>query len=228
MYVIKAVTYKGPYESNEDAVCFNNNGNIKGAVCDGVGSYANASEAAQYVAKYICSKNNSDLPKMIRECHDYLMSNHEKFGFTTIAAIEQVGEKFVCCNVGDTRIYVIGNKTFTQISEDHTNQKKLEDIYKGFYDVDEAKKMARFFSVLEAALGYKLDIYTTEYTLEYSDLLIIASDGAWDTSFEKTMKQVSQFLSPRERAVILFEHMEILNKMGGLEDNASLMMIWRE
>ena len=29
MYVIKAVTYKGPYESNEDAVCFNNNGNIK-------------------------------------------------------------------------------------------------------------------------------------------------------------------------------------------------------
>ena len=38
--------------------------------------------------------------------------SHDKFGYTTIAAIEQVGESFVCYNMGDTRIYIIGNKTF--------------------------------------------------------------------------------------------------------------------
>lgn len=229
MYIVKTVSYQGPRESNEDAVSFNSIGKIKCVVCDGVGSYANAGKAAQYVAEFICNKNNSNLPELIRECHDYLVNNHDKYGYTTVAAIEQVGESFVCCNVGDTRIYVIGNKTFAQISKDHTNQKKLEDIYKGFYDVDEAKKMARYFSVLEAALGHKLDIYKTEYTLEDSDLLVIASDGAWDTSLEKSMKQVSQFLSPRDRAEFLFEHLKLLNDVkGGIEDNASFIAIWRE
>lgn len=229
MYIVKAVSYQGPRELNEDAIGFNDLEKVKCVVCDGVGSYPNADKAAQYVSEYICNKNNLDLLELIRECHDFLMNNHDKFGFTTIAAIEQVGESFVCYNVGDTRIYVIGNKTFMQISEDHTTQKKLENIYKGFYDVDEAKKMARYFSVLEAALGYKLDIYTTEYTLEDSDLIVIASDGAWDTSLEKSMKQVSQFLSPRKRAEFLIEHLKLLNDIkDGLEDNASLVLVWRE
>lgn len=227
MYRIKAVSYQGPYESNEDAVCFNDGEKIKGVVCDGVGSYANASKAAQYAAEYLCKENNEELPARICECHTELR-NHERFGFTTVAAIEQIEEnRFLCCNVGDTRIYCVGYQVYTQISKDHTNQKRLEKVYEKFYDSSEATKMARHFSVLEAALGHKLDIDTSEYTLEDSELLLIASDGAWEP-LEEEFHRISQYKKPCERADALLESLELFNTNEKLKDNATLLILWRE
>lgn len=231
MYIIKAISYKGPCERNEDAICFHNvEGKHKAVVCDGVGAYANAREAAQYVANYICNENGV-LQDLISDCHDKLINNNTKYGFTTVAAVELIDENiFRCCNVGDSRIYKVGFRTVPlQISEDHTNQKKLESLYSKFYSWEEAKKMARYFSVLEAALGYRLKIHTIECILEESELLLILSDGAWDSSLEKSIKQVAQFHTPRERAEFLIQHLKLLNDIErGLEDNASLIAIWRE
>lgn len=230
MYIVKTVSYRGPYERNEDATYFQNTETtLKAVVCDGVGAYNNAQEAAQYAANYI-GKETGILQESICDCHDKIVNN-TKLGFTTVAAVELIGKNvFRCCNVGDSRIYKISYRTIPlQISEDHTNQKQLEKGFSKFHSMDETKKIARYFSVLEAALGYHLMIHTMECTLEDSDLLLILSDGAWDSPLEKSLRQVSQFHTPRERAEFLIQHLKLLNDTeGGLEDNASLIAIWRE
>ena len=231
MYIVKAISYQGPCESNEDAICFQNiESTLKAVVCDGVGSYSNAREAAQYVADYIC-KETGVLQDLICECHDTLINNKEKYGFTTVAAVELIGENiFKCCNVGDSRIYKVGFRSEPlQISEDHTNQKKLEIVYSKFYSLEETKKMARHFSVLEAAVGHHLKIHSTDCTLDDSELLLVLSDGAWDSLLQKILCQASWFHTPRVRADFLFQQLELLNSSEeGLEDNASLIAIWRE
>lgn len=229
---IKAITFQGSRESNEDAFCIVNEENIiRAVVCDGVGSYRHAGEAAHYVAEALCNDLNKSLFEIICECHNNLVNNHEKLGFTTLAAVESTGNnKFTIYNVGDSRIYVLGYKSLKQLTKDHTNEHKLRKTYAKYYDQVESEKMARYFSVLEAALGHKLDIYESEYELESdSELLIIGSDGAYE-ALEKynSMYLSSQFITPRERAQFLFEHLELMDREDALEDNATLLVIYDE
>lgn len=227
-YRIKSISYKGNCEKNEDASFYIHSDKfIKAAVCDGVGSYVNALQAAKYASEYICQTHSEhSLSALINECH-LQITNNPHLGFTTIAAVKHKHNSscFECINCGDTRIYVIGKGYLTQLSIDHTNQKRLEKVYSKYYE--DYIDLARQFSVLEAALGHILEIHSVEYTLSETELLILATDGAWEP-LEKSFIQASQFHTPQTREEFLELQLNLLNQSNSLNDNATLLMIWKE
>ena len=150
---------------------------------------------------------------------------------TTATLILIKDNKIYCANVGDTKAYIIYDKTYKQISNDHkcTNEDERKRITEIGGKIIKNRVMGQL--ILTRTLGDlyvkqfgvintpDINIYDINETINY---IIIASDGVWDvvdldtiTNMGKAGKNVGEFCKDIVKLAI--------NK--GTKDNVSCIVV---
>ena len=150
---------------------------------------------------------------------------------TTATLILIKDNKIYCANVGDTKAYIIYDKTYKQISNDHkcTNEDERKRITEIGGKIIKNRVMGQL--ILTRTLGDlyvkqfgvintpDINVYDINETINY---IIIASDGVWDvvdldtiTNMGKDKKNVGEFCKDIVKLAI--------NK--GTKDNVSCIVV---
>ena len=150
---------------------------------------------------------------------------------TTATLILIKDNKIYCANVGDTKAYIIYDKTYKQISNDHkcTNEDERKRITEIGGKIIKNRVMGQL--ILTRTLGDlyvkqfgvintpDINVYDINETINY---IIIASDGVWDvvdldtiTNMGKAGKNVGEFCKDIVKLAI--------NK--GTKDNVSCIVV---
>jgi len=150
---------------------------------------------------------------------------------TTATLILIKDNKIYCANIGDTKAYIIYDKTYKQISNDHkcTNEDERKRITEIGGKIIKNRVMGQL--ILTRTLGDlyvkqfgvintpDINVYDINETINY---IIIASDGVWDvvdldtiTNMGKAGKNVGEFCKDIVKLAI--------NK--GTKDNASCIVV---
>ena len=168
------------------------------AVCDGMGG-EEYGETAPRIAVQGLSKLQDEI-KAVRG-HGYKqmvqgyinavngeISSCGKRSGTTLA-MAMINEKSTCCfSIGDSRIYMLKNGMFSQISVDHTQGAEIAG--KGFITAEQAR-LGKGGNKLTRCIG----IGNCHNVDEYASIggkcrLLICSDGLTDMLSDHTIKQV--------------------------------------
>ena len=205
-------------EKNEDSVLIAPELCL-GAVADGMGGH-NSGEIASNVAVSILRQTLSDLkdrkitipidfePKLPLICRKVLYSawianakiftlaseNFKRRGMgTTLSALYfEDNNNCAAVHIGDSRIYLYRNKTFSQISKDHSYV--MEQVQKGLLTNEEAEK-SRIQNILTKALGLKAETLCDAILIEpqIGDIYMLCSDGVnkglTDAGLEEIIKK---------------------------------------
>jgi protein phosphatase len=99
-------------------------------------------------------------------------------GTTLVLAVVWGGRASVA-NVGDSRAYLVRSGTATQLSVDHSWV--AEQVRAGLLSEDEALRHPRRSRVTRALLGAPVEPDLFEVAMRPGDLLVLCSDGLWDS-----------------------------------------------
>ncbi len=212
-------------------------GEVFGIVCDGMGG-ANAGNVASETAVKVISeyilrsyrigmdefetekilKNATDSANL--EIFEMASSNEELNGMGTTAVIALVQDnKAVIANVGDSRIYLLGDD-ITQLTRDHSVVQSL--IESGKISPEDAKAHPRK-NVITRAIGAESDVVTDTAVVELSDAtaLLLCSDGL--SSFVSA-EQILEVFKQNEPKDVPEKLVELANKAGG-GDNITVVLL---
>ena len=158
-------------EKNEDSIYPSISGSttetLYAAVCDGLGGYTGGNIASKLAIEKI-QTNNPDLENVIinadKSILEYQISSpeHSNMGTTmTLISIENSG-KLKLAHIGDTRCYILSNRSLHQISTDHV--------------------VSGFNNMLTQALGTgkKLEPEIVDFQLSVGDVVLLCSDGFYN------------------------------------------------
>ena len=139
---------------------------------------------------------------------------------TTIVAASCMGHYVQVANVGDSRLYVIGN-TIKQITQDHSWVEEMVRI--GALDKEDARTHAKkniITRALGANSGVEIDFFTIE--VEEGEAILMCSDGLTNMLDDEEIRMIVK----GQRDIV--EKVEALvkeaNNRGGT-DNISVVMI---
>jgi len=212
-------------------------GAVFGIVCDGMGG-ANAGNVASETAVKVISeyilrsyrigmdefetekilKNATDSANL--EIFEMASSNEELSGMGTTAVIALVQDnKAVIANVGDSRIYLLGDE-ITQLTRDHSVVQSL--IESGKISPEDAKAHPRK-NVITRAIGAESDVVTDTSVVELSGAkaLLLCSDGL--SSFVSA-EQILEVFKCNEPKDVPEKLVELANKAGG-GDNITVVLL---
>tara|TARA_B100001996_G_C18670365_1_gene596515 strand:+ start:3589 stop:4251 length:663 start_codon:yes stop_codon:yes gene_type:complete len=167
-------------EKNEDSIYPSVSGSttetLYAAVCDGLGGYTGGNIASKLAIEKI-QTNNPDLENVIinadKSILEYQISSpeHSNMGTTmTLISIENSG-KLKLAHIGDTRCYILSNRSLHQISTDHV--------------------VSGFNNMLTQALGTgkKLEPEIVDFQLSVGDVVLLCSDGFYNEVSESYIKR---------------------------------------
>lgn len=154
-------------------------------VCDGVGSALQGAEAAKRVTHFLVHslKNRPKSWSMEKSIKHFIeninrvlflesMEEYEREELvTTLTLVVIEGDRLYGANVGDSRIYLHRDGTFTQLSNDHSmDEKGMENI-------------------LTSAMGLEESVepYYFENNLQVKDRILLCSDGLYNELDEETL-----------------------------------------
>ena len=171
------------------------------AVCDGMGGEEFGEKAAlcavetlkEYQSQdfnncadeYI-NKANEKVCKMIEE------NNGVRSG-STLALVYISDNQAVCYNVGDSRVYLLRNKTLTQISQDHTQGAQM--VRMGVLTSEQALKhksrhiLTQHLGIFQSELAIKAYISEKIQVLN-DDIILLCSDGLTDMLSDKDIYNI--------------------------------------
>jgi len=168
------------------------------AVADGMGGKAGGEIASRIVLDAVCEyltdefgrENAEEKVKEIMAksflvaqtaVADYITSFPDLRGMgTTMAAVLVCNQKFVCGNIGDSRIYLFSDRSVSQITEDHTY---IQDFKSKQNEPLPKAVIQRYQNVVTRIIdgGFdKPDIFPMErgfYEFKGGDVLLLCSDG---------------------------------------------------
>ena len=194
---IVAKTDKGIVrDSNQDAYAV---GELPGevawaVVCDGMGGAAGGNIASALAVKVISDKITSCFNEKMREAsiknlldsaitaanievYDMAYSRPELTGMgtTVVCAILREGEAFIA-HAGDSRAYIAGKDSVTQITTDHSYVQDL--VAKGKITASEAEHHPNKNYITRAVgIDKRIEIDFDQIDLSDDDILILCSDG---------------------------------------------------
>ena len=202
-------------------------------VSDGMGGHKAGEYASRYTVERVVassSRNRSKNPvKILREAiekaNEILVmeadADESKKGMgTTIVAATIADGKMCVTNVGDSRLYVIGD-TIKQITKDHSYVAEM--VRRGEVDPKNAR-MHPDKNIITRAVGASEVIQPDffEVDLKESDVVLLCSDGlsnmVTDEEICRIIKEASDLNEAGKRLV------EEANKNGG-SDNITIVMI---
>ena len=170
-------------EKNEDDVFPRTSGSqnppFKAAICDGLGGHVKGEIASKIAVDSMDSAEN-DVLNIIEEANqkinDYQKNNLESKGMGTTMTAIIINENGLMeiGHVGDTRCYVLSNRSIIKLTED--------------------QNVPGYQNVLKQALGtkYKLDVQKIDFQLNKGDVVFLCTDGLYNEFGEEYIKKKLQ------------------------------------
>ncbi len=202
-------------------------------VADGMGGHKAGDYASRYAVETICEVAEKSCEKdpeiilrnAIESANTHIFEkakediNYEGMG-TTIVAATCLGNCLQIANVGDSRLYIIGD-TIRQITEDHSLVEEM--VRMGAMNRADAKHHEKK-NIITRAIGagatIEIDMFTVE--LNEKDTVLMCSDGLTNMLEDEEIRMILQ----KQRDIV--EKVEALvkeaNKRGGV-DNISVVLI---
>lgn len=177
------------WKSEDDTVC------VFGCICDGMGGLA-AGEKASYTAALAYSRWFSDhiseiyqdvdqVKTSFSECSQIINQKIYSFGKengfrlgTTVSAVLIIGNRYLTCNVGDSRVYRSFDKQFVQITKD--NSYVQNEVDAGRMTKEEAETSEKNHLLTRCLGGYSV-LEAVDFTsgeVIPGDKFVFCSDGA--------------------------------------------------
>tara|TARA_X000000368_G_scaffold356998_1_gene299203 strand:- start:3346 stop:4005 length:660 start_codon:yes stop_codon:yes gene_type:complete len=170
-------------EKNEDDVFPRTSGSqnppFKAAICDGLGGHVKGEIASKIAADSMDSEENDVLniiEKANQKISDYQKNNLESKGMGTTMTAIIINENGLMeiGHVGDTRCYVLSNRSIIKLTED--------------------QNVPGYQNVLKQALGTKekLDVQKIDFQLNKGDVVFLCTDGLYNEFGEEYIKKKLQ------------------------------------
>lgn len=187
------------------------------AVCDGMGGESFGEVASLLAVESIQPHTYYELPEGAKAdvqtanckvCR-YITEHRGMRSGSTLAALYVDSGRAVCCNVGDSRVYLLRDGKLTQLSKDHNSAQRLIDSGR----MTEAE--ARGSSARHTLTQY-LGIFQEEMLLEphfsqpvairNNDRFLLCSDGVTDMLWDAEIAEIlSGSARPAQQAAQLIE-----------------------
>lgn len=202
-------------------------------VADGMGGHKAGDYASRCAVETICEVAEKSLEKepviilqkAIEAANEqiYQMSKvdekYEGMG-TTVVAAALFGNSLQVANVGDSRLYVVGN-TIKQITRDHSWVAEMVRL--GEMDSDMAKNHAKKNIITRAVgAGQKIEIDFFTVDLAEGESVLMCSDGLTNMLEDEEIRMIMQ--GQRDVVERVQALVEEANKRGGM-DNISVVLI---
>jgi len=233
-----SITDTGALRTMNQDYCFSSDtpiGNLPNLyiVCDGMGGHKAGEYASRYTVERIvahASRSRSENPirilrDAIQKANEILViesrEDVEKQGMgTTVVVATILDHKMYVANVGDSRLYVIGEK-IEQITKDHSYVEEM--VRMGKVDPADARKHEKK-NVITRAVGVtekvKSDIF--EVDLQDNDTVLLCTDGLSNmVTDERIFEIISSSVHSEDIARKLVDE---ANKNGG-QDNITAVVL---
>jgi serine/threonine protein phosphatase PrpC len=206
-------------------------------VADGMGGHA-AGEVASEMAVQIIQRELGPLPdldgedvaqtvggalrKANRAIHDRTLTEVDKQGMGTTASVLLVaGARYVIGQIGDSRVYLLRDGAFTQLTKDHSYVQEQVDA--GFLTPEQARYHP-YSNVITRCVGASPDVEPDVYRgeLRAGDLFLVASDGLTGMVDDRRLAQLLSSRAEPERKVqsLIAE----ANGRGGLDNITAIIV----
>ena len=226
--------YREDVEQGEDeAVCRASDRCFLAAVADGMGGEEQGEKASLMAVRAlkpcsfgeISSQAAAAVDEANREiCEEIENQGGRRMGSTLVSLYMDEG-KAVCCNVGDSRAYLLREGKLSQLSVDHNKAGRMVEL--GVLTPEQAARHPSRHELTQH-LGIFADEMVIEpavsqtVELEDGDLFLLCSDGLTDmVSMEDLKAVLSGGVSPQEMAKELVR----LALAGGGRDNVTVIVL---
>lgn len=205
------------------------------AVFDGMGGTECGEEASLRAAEALLPYGNiltqEHFEEYIRRANKSICSwrreNHDAPCGTTVALLSLGEDRAICCNLGDSRIYLMRNGTLRQLSQEHTLSALM--VRMGIYEdescaeVRERHTLTRYLGAYEEESN--LSIYCAEpFAVEAEDIFLLCSDGLTDMVDESEILKFLRSGGSAEEMAIALRDAALAN---GGRDNVTVGIIHR-
>jgi PPM family protein phosphatase len=206
-------------------------------VADGMGGHA-AGEVASEMAVQIVQRElapiedlaaedvvqtvGSALRKANRAIHDRTLTEVDKQGMGTTASVLLIaGTRYVIGQIGDSRVYLLRDGSFSQITKDHSYVQEQVDA--GFLTPEQARYHP-YSNVITRCVGASPEVEPDIYRgdVRAGDLFLVASDGLTGMVDDRRLAQLLSSRAEPERKVQAL--ISEANGRGGL-DNITAIII---
>ncbi len=233
-----SITDTGVLRTMNQDYCFSSDtpiGNLPNLyiVCDGMGGHKAGEYASRYTVERIVahvSRSRSENPirilrDAVQKANEILViesrEDVEKQGMgTTVVAATIVDHRMYVANVGDSRLYVIG-ETIEQITKDHSYVEEM--VRMGKVDREEARTHEKR-NVITRAVGaaekVRTDIF--EVDLEDADTVLLCTDGLSNMVTDARILEIVKASTQVE--VIAKQLIDEANKNGGQDNITAIVM----
>ena len=202
-------------------------------VADGMGGHKAGDYASRCTVETICEMVEKSLEKepaaILQKAIEaakeqvYQMAKtdeqYEGMG-TTIVAATLLGNSLQVANVGDSRLYIVGN-TIKQITRDHSWVAEMVRL--GEMDQEMAKNHAKK-NIITRAVGASRNVEIDFFTVDLAEgeSVLMCSDGLTNMLEDEEIRMIMQ--SQRDVVAKVQALVEEANKHGGM-DNISVVLI---
>jgi protein phosphatase len=140
---------------------------------------------------------------------------------TTVVAATFVGNYLEVVNVGDSRLYVIGEHSIRQITNDHSLVAEM--VRRGGLKPEEARNHPDK-NIITRAVGVKPEVSADTFTVELhdGDTVLMCTDGLSNMLEDETIRRI--VYSSRDVAEATIRLVDEANEAGG-KDNISVVLI---
>ncbi|SDC57569.1 MULTISPECIES: Stp1/IreP family PP2C-type Ser/Thr phosphatase [unclassified Candidatus Frackibacter] len=201
------------------------------AVADGMGGH-NAGEVASSIAVEVLREYDFELDNIVPSVYEVIESinrrileeaktNAEYQGMgTTLTMTILIDDKLYIGHVGDSRAYLLRDKEFKQLTEDHSLVNQL--VKRGEITRQEARNHPQN-NILLQALGTdtEVDIDILEIDIRENDLFLLCTDGLNCMLEDRKIKSV--LLESGELEEKAEKLVQLANKYGG-HDNITVVL----
>lgn len=233
-----SVTDTGVLRTMNQDYCFSSDypvGNLPNLyiVCDGMGGHRAGEYASRYTVERIVahiSRSRSENPirilkDAIQKANEILVieskGDEEKQGMgTTVVAATIIDHRLYVANVGDSRLYVIG-ETIKQITKDHSYVEEM--VRMGKVAPEDARTHEKK-NVITRAVGATEKVKTDffEVDLEDKDTVLLCTDGLSNMVTDERISEI--VLSSVHTEDIARKLVDEANKNGG-QDNITAVVL---
>jgi protein phosphatase len=206
-------------------------------VADGMGGHA-AGEVASEMAVQIVQRElapvkdlstddvvqlvSSALKRANRAIHDRTLTEVDKQGMgTTVSVLVLSGSRYLIGQVGDSRVYLLRDGQFSQLTKDHSYVQEQVDA--GFLTPEQARYHP-YSNVITRCVGAGQDVEPDIYRgdVRAGDLYLVASDGLTGMVDDRRLAQLLNSRAEPERKVqsLIAE----ANGRGGLDNITAIIV----
>lgn len=193
-------------------------------VCDGMGGLPGGNIASKSCAQAVLSEFYRNSPEVnpletLVHCVNYadnivssIVDDHGMLlncGTTLVAALIKPGKAF-WVSVGDSRIYLIRNRTITRLTRDHCYSLALQQMVENGTisqkDADDDLQRSSLISYIGRGNLSLLDMDSICFSAEKGDRLLLCTDGITKILNDDEILAIVNSCSVKEQAICLVTH----------------------